>query len=39
MIKNDNTDKEKQVLNIRPGCSVSPESSSPKLNIEIVSIQ
>ena len=35
-LKNDNTHKEKQVSNIRPDCSVSPETSSLKLNIEIV---
>ena len=36
LIKNDSTDKEKQVLKIRPDCSVSPETSSLKLTIEIV---
>ena len=36
LLKNDNTDKKKQVSNIRPDCGVSPESSSQKLNIEIV---
>ena len=36
MLKNNNTDREKQVSNIRPDCSVSPETSSPKLNVEIV---
>ena len=36
LLKNYGTDKEKQVSNIRPDCRVSPETSSPKLNIEIV---
>ena len=36
LLKNDNTDKEKQVPNIRPDFGVSPETSSPKLSIEIV---
>ena len=36
LLKNDSTDKEKQVSNIKPDCGVSPETSSPKLNIEIV---
>ena len=35
-LKNDSTDKEKQVSSIKPDCGVSPETSSPKLNIEIV---
>ena len=36
LLKNDSTDKVKQVSNIRPNCVVSPETSSPKLCIEIV---
>ena len=36
LLKNDNTDQEKQVSNIRPDYGVSPETSSPKLNFEIV---
>ena len=36
LLINKNTDKVKQVSNIRPDCSVSPETSTPKLNIEIV---
>ena len=36
LLKNDSTDKEKKVSNIRPDDGVSPETSSPKLNIEIV---
>ena len=36
LLKNDNTFKEKQVSNIRLDCTVSQETSSPKLNIEIV---
>ena len=36
LLKNDNTDKEKQVPNIRPDFGVSLETSSPKLSIEIV---
>ena len=36
LLKKDNTDKEKRVSNIRPDCGVSPETSSPKLNIEII---
>ena len=36
LLTNDNTDKEKQVSNIRPDCGISAETSSPKLNIEIV---
>ena len=32
LLKNENTDKEKQVSN----CGVSPETSSPKINIEII---
>ena len=36
ILKNNNTDKEKQVSNIRPDCGVSPETSSQKLNIKIV---
>ena len=35
-LKYDNTDKKKQVSNIRPDCGVSPETYSPKLNFEIV---
>ena len=37
LLKNDNTDKEKQVSNISSDCGVSPETSSPKLKIGIVS--
>ena len=37
LLKKGNTgDKEKRVSNIRPDCGVSPETSSPQLNIEIV---
>ena len=36
LLKNDNIDKEKQVSNIRPDYGVSPETSSPKSNIEII---
>ena len=36
LLINKNTDKVKQVSNIRPDCGVSPETSTPKLNIEIV---
>ena len=36
LLKNDNTDKEKQVPKIRPDFGVSPETSSPKLSIEVV---
>ena len=36
LLKNDNTDKEKQVPKIRPDFGVSPETSSPKLTIEVV---
>ena len=36
LLKNDNTSKKKQVSNIRPDCGVLPETSSLKLNIEIV---
>ena len=36
LLKNYNTDKENQVSNIRLVCNLSPETSSPKLNIEIV---
>ena len=36
LLKNDSTDKEKHVSNIRSDCAVSPETSSSKLNIEIV---
>ena len=35
-LKNDHTDKEKQVSNIRPDWGVSPETCPLKLNIEIV---
>ena len=36
LLKNDNTDKGKQVSNIRTNCGVSPEAPSSKLNIESV---
>ena len=36
LLTSDNTDKEKQVSNIRHDCGVSLETYSPKLNIEIV---
>ena len=36
LLKNDNTDKGKRFPNIRLDCAVSPETSSPKLNIEVV---
>ena len=36
LLKNHSIDKEKQGSNIRPGCGVSLETSSAKLNIEIV---
>ena len=36
LLINKNTDKVTQVSNIRPDCGVSPETSTPKLNIEIV---
>ena len=35
LFKNDNRDKNKQVWNIRYDCGLSPETSTPKLNIEI----
>ena len=35
LLKNDNTDKEKQVPNSRPDFGLSPETPSPKLSIEI----
>ena len=34
-LKNDSTDKEKQVSNIRPDCCASAETSLAKLNIKI----
>ena len=36
LLKNDNRDKNKQTSNVRPDCSVSSETSTQKLNIEIV---
>ena len=36
LLKTDNTNKEKRVSNIRSDCGTSSETSSPKLNIEIV---
>ena len=36
LFKNGSTDKKKQVSNVRPDCGVSPRTSSPKLDIEIV---
>ena len=36
LLINKNTDKVTQVSNIRPDCGVSPETSTPKLNIETV---
>ena len=36
LLKTDNTNKEERVSNIRSDCGISSETSSPKLNIEIV---